>query len=118
VPLCIVYEVENKINRARIYFEMPAEHDCKGRTEEREARSTKVRSRCGYLSLARFLFRPVLRGSIVGTCRRLLQRFETRMRERGDRGTQRVLGKVDGYDVATVALALAARTAADRVAVS
>jgi hypothetical protein len=37
VPLCMVHEVENKINRTRIYFGMPAEHGCKGRTEEREA---------------------------------------------------------------------------------
>src|SRR5215204_1774805 len=34
------------------------------------------------------------------------------------RGTHGVLDQADGYDVATVALALAARTAAERVAVS
>ena len=38
----MVSEVENKINWARIYFEIPAEHGCKVGTEEREARSTKV----------------------------------------------------------------------------
>ncbi len=37
---------------------------------------------------------------------------------REDSGTHEVLEQVDDYDVATVALALAARTAAERVAVS
>jgi hypothetical protein len=80
--LCVVYEVENdKIKRARIYFGMPAEHGCNGRIGEREARSIRVRSRRGYLSLVRFSARPVLQGGVAGTCQRPQQRFEARMRE-------------------------------------
>src|SRR5215208_1955945 len=46
----------------------------------RPAQRGRTRRRRGYLSLARLLVRPVLQGSVAGTCQRPQRCFETRVR--------------------------------------
>src|SRR5215208_457095 len=83
----------------------------------RIAQQGRTRRRRGYLSLARLFVRPVLQESVAGPAKTpAMLRDPGACRE--DRGTYRILDQVDGYDAATVTLALAARTAAARVAVS